>query len=556
MQARGDAVIFNESMGNAALISHQWVSRNHPDPDFEQTRELQQALRHLLYRPGLVCADPTTESYISGDKGISHRKFQERPLFLWYDYVSVPQDTCHSRQQAEAITSIPAYIAKCRFFFALCPTIPCPLQGKVLNTAGWSARGWCRFERAARQLSAHDSWILIQGAASAQVVGCALSFVSGSVGEGEFSVEDDRHKLAPVMRSIVKNKLLMCLKAGDFPAYRRHLNLQTVYLRGLEIEPLHHLIPDDGAKHSEDDDPVACFLHENGLAHVCGKDAAGFWPLHYAALSGNCEVVKGLLAQRADSNRRTTKAEQKLGFPPWMSALDFAVFYHHNDVARLLISARARLEGGVGTSMSFAACTNNVEALRLLHAAGGNPRAQDVFGLPALESAASSGCLAALAELVAQAQHTPQQLGRALNNAMILSGSAELVQYLISLRADVDFQFDVRRDLSRVGQLLVAVNSLKHRIARTSVLASSSYHASGRTPLMAAVQNAKYEGAAALIAAGARLDIRNDRRWTAADFAGSQELPSFLRRGLEGDPTECRRVASLALPDGDVEVPF
>ena len=54
-------------------------------------------------------------------------------------------------------------------------------------------------ERAARELSANDKWILLQGLTFSSVVGTALSFVSGPVGEGTFAVPDDRWSLAPVI---------------------------------------------------------------------------------------------------------------------------------------------------------------------------------------------------------------------------------------------------------------------------------------------------------------------------------------------------------------------
>ena len=133
-------------------------------------------------------------------------------------------------------------------------------------------------------------------------------------------------------------------------------------------------------------------------------------------------------------------------------------------------------------------------------------------------------------------------------------GSAELVQRLLSLRADVDFQFDMRRDYRSMGRLLFAAKSLQYRLRKASVLTALAYHAHGSTPLMQAIRSAQYEAAAALIAAGARLDLRNCRHWKAADFAEGQSIPDFLQLGLEGDASQCRRVCSLALPDGYVQV--
>ena len=223
-------------------------------------------------------------------------------------------------------------------------------------------------------------------------------------------------------------------------------------------------------------------------------------------------------------------------------------------MAKLLISARASLHGGLESSMALAAAADNAEGLRLLRTHGGDPVVQNLVGSSPLQAAAAYGNLAAMEELLAQAQHSKRELGRALYAAMAASGgSAELVERLLGLRADVDFQWN-SRDTSRLGRLLLAALSLKHSIGRRSALSATAYHTPGRTPLMAAITAAQHEGAAALIAAGARLDLRNCRSRTAVDFAEGQEIPSFLQQGLQEDPAECRRVASLAHPHGYVEM--
>lgn len=134
-------------------------------------------------------------------------------------------------------------------------------------------------------------------------------------------------------------------------------------------------------------------------------------------------------------------------------------------------------------------------------------------------------------------------------------GSAEMVQELLQLRADVDFQFDLSRDLSAFGRLFYLLKSWQHRLGRRSSTTMLFHHTQRLTPLMAAVLSAQHEAAAALIASGARLELCNGRGWRAVDFA-SQAIPSWLRQGLEGDPEECRRVALLALPEGEVQIRF
>ncbi|CAE7699901.1 unnamed protein product [Symbiodinium sp. CCMP2592] len=559
LKARGELVAFSDDLGKAAFVSHQWLETNHPDPEFRQIRILQDVVKRILNSSESLSLDPSTEAAVRTAKPLPMKEFQAQRLYFWYDYFSCPQlgehqiDKTPNMRLARAITSIPAYIGRCDFFFALCPVLDCPLKSTVLTAATWSRRGWCRLERAARELSPNSTWILIQSESSIEVVGTVLSFPSGPVGEGHFEIEEDRHKLAPVMRQILVQKLLHCLRVGDLPGFRRHFNLQTVHLRGLEIEPIGGLLPSSEGG----DDSVAEFLHQNGLRRVAEADSTGWWPLHYAALAGNAEVLRGLLEKRADVNRRTSKDEPMLGFPPWVSALDLAVFYKHQEATRLLLAARAQLEGGLAPAIFYPGFSENVEGVRLLCAAGARPLARNVFGVSCLQNAAGFAASAVLEELVRQGCPDSLELSRALfDAAAVHGGSAGMVSRLIALRADIDFQLIIPRDISTVGRLLLAGKSLQYKFGRKTILSGLAYHLHGSTPLMQAIRSAQFEAAAALIAAGARLDLCNCRHWTAADFACSQSIPRFLQLGLEGDPSECRRVSSLALADGYVEVPF
>ncbi|CAE7585105.1 ift46 [Symbiodinium natans] len=105
---------------------------HHPDPDLKQMRVFQGALRHLLQDKGMVPLDCITETFLTSAKAIALTAFQSEPLFLWYDYFSVPQ-ACNPTSQAKAIQSIPAYVAACTFFFALVPFI----EDKALSPISW-----------------------------------------------------------------------------------------------------------------------------------------------------------------------------------------------------------------------------------------------------------------------------------------------------------------------------------------------------------------------------------------------------------------------------------
>ena len=252
LQVRGDLVIFEIDKGKAIFVSHQWVAKQHPDPEFRQMSILQNVLRHLMTGLGSVPLDYVTETLVPRAKPLPMHVFQSSPLFIWYDYFSCPQlemhdvramDDSDGSQQGRCISSIPAYVEMCRFFLALCPVIDSPTEDKVFTARTWSCRGWCRLERAARELSVHDTWILVQSSASIELVGTALSFPIDSVGDGEFTIAADRDRLAPIVQSLLRRKLRLCLQKRELPAYRRLLNLQTVHLRGLAAEPIKDLVP-------------------------------------------------------------------------------------------------------------------------------------------------------------------------------------------------------------------------------------------------------------------------------------------------------------------------
>ena len=219
----------------------------------------------------------------------------------------------------QAIYSIPAYISRCAFFFALCPVIDSATQSKVFTPFSWSDRGWCRFERACRELSENASWILIRSRTELELIASPFASIGGSAGEGAFTLAEDKLQLAEVLRQALQRKLHLLLQKEDLEGYRVLLNLQHVHLRGFSVQPWRDLVP--GFEDFGEKDPsslrVSRFLHENGFSSVRDVDSRGWSPLHYAALAGDALVVESLLEQRADLHRVTQK-DQSTG---WSSTL-------------------------------------------------------------------------------------------------------------------------------------------------------------------------------------------------------------------------------------------
>ena len=240
-------------------------------------------------------------------------------------------------------------------------------------------------ERIGRELSEESTWVLIQSSTFMEVVGTLNSFPAGMVGEGNFTVQEDKQKLGPVMRQMIVQKLQQSLRSGDIPGFRRYFNLNGVYLRELQVESVGGFLPSCDSRAGS---AVAEFLHQNGFRRIGEVDSAGWRPLHYAALGGNVEVLKGMLEQRANVNWRTSKDVPAMGNPPWMSALDIASGAKHHQAARLLIEARAHLEGGLLPSLMCATFPNDAEIIRLLCDAGSNPLHRNLIGNTAYLAAA------------------------------------------------------------------------------------------------------------------------------------------------------------------------
>ena len=177
------------------------------------------------------------------------------------------------------------------------------------------------------------------------------------------------------------------------------------------------------------------------------------------------------------------------------------------------------------------------------------------LGMHAFDVAAASGARLALEELVLQAGPSihAADLSNTLSWALSFrGGTSDMVKRLLDLNADVNYM-NVPPALPVVFVLMM-VKTLQHRFGKKTLMSRWVFHLKHQTPLMSAVISGQYEGAAALIAAGARLDLRNARNWTAADFARKQSIPDFLSQALQGQPEQCEQVYALSLAAEDFEV--
>ena len=131
-ELRSDLCEFDKTLGNAAFVSHQWLSDRHPDPTGQQLKVLQTALANMLSGQSRITVLPVVEILTGSVAAPTASELGARPLFIWYDYFSCPQG--HMQHRSSAINSIHAYVARSEFFIVLCPALEHqPLSGRLTH---------------------------------------------------------------------------------------------------------------------------------------------------------------------------------------------------------------------------------------------------------------------------------------------------------------------------------------------------------------------------------------------------------------------------------------
>ncbi|OLP81340.1 hypothetical protein AK812_SmicGene38133 [Symbiodinium microadriaticum] len=340
----------------------------------------------------------------------------------------------------------------------------------------------------------------------------AISSIAAYVEKCQYFVVLCPHVRHAENEVMLANKLNYFLLQEDFCNYRILLNLQRLQLRGLSATPKE----DSG--------------YQNGFLSIQAPDSAGWPPLCYAALDGSPMLVASLLEQRAEVNSCSTKFDKLFNFPPRMSALSICVALMNNDACRVLIEAKADLHAEDDlkhNATHWAALAGNAEGLQWALSSASETLAGDfiwkthdlmrVRGFLAFGSACMAGSVEATSFLRA---YTPQAE---------IAGSLHVVTQLIDAKADMDFRLQTPL-LSPLG-LLFACMGLRHRW-RASTLSTYAYHHENATPLMCSIITSSFETAAALVAAGARTDLRNSRGCSAADLALEMGAPDFVREKM------------------------
>jgi len=108
------------------FFSHQWLSFTTPDPD------------NVHYKAILAAAQ----------KVITEHSLVRESLFVWIDYLSIPQR--NPVLKGLSISSLGVYASVCKYFVVIAPDAKHQSTSLPCNTDTYQRRGWCRLEQWAR----------------------------------------------------------------------------------------------------------------------------------------------------------------------------------------------------------------------------------------------------------------------------------------------------------------------------------------------------------------------------------------------------------------------
>jgi len=338
-KARG---LLRESDDNSIIlvISHQWLSEAHPDPQFEQFPVLQKALLYLMNN-NEVRSD-SIKSFLDREDMIrSDWHAMLSNALVWYDYCCNPAGA--------RLKLSPLFSDAQTMTLFVTPTIE--RDSKSYDVFSWRDRGWCRAELLQSHLkpNAFPSIVCSEDEVHFYAVGHYASHLL--VGEGDFwcCANDHMHDshviaceksaLYPVLRAKIRDRILYEQSIGNKEIANRFLAHEFIWMSSFAEQT-----------------PV-CLDESRCLRDESWSD------LRLACLGGNVLHATRLVEEGVDVNDTLQVASEQFGVEKGATVIthlaQFCCTSQHEEILDLLISAKANLfphtHGDVLTqaSMSF-----------------------------------------------------------------------------------------------------------------------------------------------------------------------------------------------------------
>jgi hypothetical protein len=188
-----------DSTNVVVFFSHQWTSKEEPDPTGRQYEVMRSSLREISAR---------------NDWPLSR-------VMVWVDYHSIPQ--VQRVQQENAILSLSAYASMAHAFVIVSPPVQHADLGIALGIDTYRSRMWCRAEMLCHTLrnGTESMWLAVSEGAPPVRLGEDAAWVrevlpsSIRVFDGEASVEEDKLCLVPIVLGLYAEMLVLATNSSD-----------------------------------------------------------------------------------------------------------------------------------------------------------------------------------------------------------------------------------------------------------------------------------------------------------------------------------------------------
>mmetsp|Transcript_63274 Transcript_63274/g.150913 ORF Transcript_63274/g.150913 Transcript_63274/m.150913 type:complete len:629 (-) Transcript_63274:33-1919(-) len=539
------------------FVSHQWMSREAPDKNMAQFRVLQKALQGLTegWLKPLVC--PSTTEASGQTESVLTREAAADLInsYVWYDYLCVPQRP-QASVRAAVVESVAAYLAASKFLIVLAPTLPCDDGKSVYDSETWQARGWCRFERLVFGLTRKkvDENIIFVVHHAGLVQECVgLEGIQVLPHRGTWGLTRDKSVTDAAIGSVVRERLVHLFQQQSLFEYRLALAMGRYYNNCLQTES----------------DLSAWLLDFHFTPSMMQRDQgddAGWFPLHFAAVQGNLQVVKLLILAGVDVDVESTEPIACLaahrGMTPMMAALLYIPDETVNlEVVKCLVQLGADIHraNAAGQAAIHCACRGVAAASSIKHLISlrADVDARDVLGETPLHRACGMSTLFSTsryeyAKALLEAGAEIHRNGGVLDMTPFhyaAAGSRALVELFLSRGADPNWQLEEskrRRDLARKVQVF----------EQESTLAVLALHGTGLTPLMISAWFGNWPACEAMLRHGAKVNLRTASGRKAADWLVEnhvKEGPTLqLLLGAGSAPPEAASMKLAMAPERSV----
>ena len=518
LKAEGLLVEWTPAM-SSIFVSHQWLAREHPDPDGVQLGVLQGILKKLLSKQLKIELDIVSQFWGGTMKQDVLDRIGEGlgEGYLWMDYFSVPQLLGEdlADDQLLYVWSIPSYIDYCDAFVALVPSTIHHDTGQACSLHSWLQRGWCRTELWCKCLSARDIPMVVVKSDDLSMTTIPLWY-RYPVYSAHFAVEKDRDLCRGVVTKALC-KYIKDVKRKNKTAYRLYLSLFQDFT-GLD------------SKHRG----IEEFRVDFGFSKALGR-YKGLGPIACAALSGDARLIRCLADAKAAVHSRAPRLPEVFNLPDFTPLHLATAFSKEIDVLKTLLEIRADPNDSTMNAPPPLTCCKSAAAVDLLvrHGAGVNFQGKHITQQRPIHfvSAVGAPCevVARLLELRADVHGGSGGLaGQSPLHSIAFSGdsSNDLMnaQLLLQKAADVN-QSCQPQGVFRVLELMTRAYSqcVRKPGAVVRVTSNQSTTALGSCALL------NNEGLLVfLLRARADPEIRNNRGLRAIDMTSSQRIRAIL----------------------------